>query len=179
MKSLRIVQGLAKAGKILSRIIYICCIVGICGCLGGIISLIVGDMICNNNGYDLNNLIETYTQINLATIYTYIAIGIILCIGELIVSKYAEKYFIKELEDGTPFTIEGSKGLFNLGMASIICTISSGVISSIVQGILSSFLSNVQDLSFDSSIGLGIAFIVVSFILKCGAELISENKVND
>lgn len=42
MKTLITIQTLAKIGKILSKIIFICCIVGFCGCIVGIVSLAIG-----------------------------------------------------------------------------------------------------------------------------------------
>jgi len=39
MNTLKTIQTLSKIGKILSKIVYICCEVGFCGCIVGIISL--------------------------------------------------------------------------------------------------------------------------------------------
>ena len=42
MNTLKTIQGLSRIGKILSKIIFICCIVGFCGCIAGMVSLALG-----------------------------------------------------------------------------------------------------------------------------------------
>ncbi len=39
MSTLKTIQTLSKIGRILSKTVYICCVVGFCGCIVGIISL--------------------------------------------------------------------------------------------------------------------------------------------
>ena len=39
MNTLKTIQTLSKIGRILSKIVYICCVVGFCGCIIGIVSL--------------------------------------------------------------------------------------------------------------------------------------------
>ena len=42
MKTLNVIQKLSKAGKVLSKIIFIFCIIGFCGCIVGILSIAIG-----------------------------------------------------------------------------------------------------------------------------------------
>ena len=42
MNTLKTIQTLSKIGKILSKIVFICCVVAFCGCIATIISLAFG-----------------------------------------------------------------------------------------------------------------------------------------
>ena len=44
MKTLNIIQRLSRIGRILSKIIFIFCIIGFCGCIVGILSMAIGAM---------------------------------------------------------------------------------------------------------------------------------------
>ena len=50
MNTLKTIQTLSKIGKILSKIVYICCVVGFCGCIVGIISLGLGGVVPQQMG---------------------------------------------------------------------------------------------------------------------------------
>ena len=46
--TLKTIQTLSKIGKIISKIIFICCVVGFCGCIVGIVSLAIGaEIVCS------------------------------------------------------------------------------------------------------------------------------------
>lgn len=170
MESLKIIQIISKIGKIISKIIYICCIVGICGAIIGIISLMVADEILISYGYNLKDLMKD-NNVSLGNSYTALVVALIYCIGEIIISKYSTKYFENELDAGTPFTLSGSKELFNLGIIQIGVTIASLMLVSIAQSIMAKLLDDVTTIEFDLTIGLGITFIVISLICKYGSEL--------
>ena len=109
MKTLKTLQGLSKAGKILSTIAFVCCIIGACGCVIGLLCLIIG-------GSTVADFIESTGKVSIGTVYASIVIGLILCISEIIVSRSARLYFIHELDAGTPFTFDGANELLKLGI---------------------------------------------------------------
>ena len=44
MKTLNNIQKLSKIGKVLSRLVFVFCIIGLCGCIVGIPSMALGMM---------------------------------------------------------------------------------------------------------------------------------------
>lgn len=173
MKSLKILQVLAKIGKIASKVVYICCLVGFCGCIFGIIALAVGADVVKVSGVTLEVLLKREADTSLSTVYTAIASAILLCAGEACVAKIAERYFKNETERGTPFSIEGAKELFKLGVCVIAIPLCSLVLANIIQEIMAAAMTDVVKAKLEgwSSVGLGAAFIVMSLMCRYGSEL--------
>lgn len=178
-KTLNAIQVLNKIGKVLSKIAFICGIVGAVGCLLGIVSLAMGmtdalkiggvtihGLVANETGMSTNEMIFAMTE------------GMIACIAETVLAGFAGSYFKNELNAGTPFTIDGSKEMMRLGILCIALPIGASIISAIVNGIMSAFMSGTWDESWnnDGDVSLGIMFIVMSVILKYGAEVEAEHK---
>ncbi len=178
MKSLKIIQTLSKIGKIISKIVYICCIVGVCGCVVGFIGLVCGAEAVKISGKSLEVILMQEADMTIGTLYASIFAGLFLCIGELVISKFAEGYFDKELIDGTPFTFDGAKRLFKLGLITVCVSIGAVILAEIAQGIICGIVSDAVALSLDNSdsVGLGIAFIIISVIFKHGAEISAEKE---
>lgn len=173
MKELNIIQTLAKIGKVLSKIIYICSIVSLCICIVGIISVATGFGVIELGGITLKSIISDNFGLEMGTIYAYLAAGIVSCIGEIILAKFAIHYFERELADGTPFTFDGAKELLRLGILTICIPLGTYIAAKIVYAIVSAFTDNVNsfDISSDISVSLGVTMIVISVICKYGATL--------
>lgn len=173
MKSLKTIQTLSKIGKVFSKIIYICCIVGICGCAVGIVAVLVGGEALKIGGVTLHSILQTEADVSEGTIWAALIAGIILCAGELSVSRMAYRYFENELNAGTPFTADGAKELMNLGISVIWIPIVANILAHIAQAIIAGFMENAEPLTLDGfdSIALGIMFIVMSLLCRYGAEL--------
>lgn len=85
MKSLNIIQALAKIGKVLSKIVYICCIVGVVGCIVGLVSLPFAEQgIFKIGGVSIHGLIVNNAGIDLTALYPAMTGAMILCIGQVI-----------------------------------------------------------------------------------------------
>jgi len=168
------IQTLSQVGRILCRIVFICCIVGGVGCLLGIIGLAAIPEGFKIGGTTIHGLIEQSAEISLGTCYASMTAGIILCAGEAVLAKIAEAYFTHELAAGTPFTFEGAAELKRLGICTICIPIGTHIVAAIVYGIFKLAMDNVQsaDLSaFDSgSIGLGIMFLIMGLLCRYGTE---------
>lgn len=179
MKTLKIIQTLAKIGKVLSKIVYICCIVGAVGCLAGIVSLAVGQETLKLGGVTLHTLLKDEAGIELGTIWASIIVGLFLCVGEITVAKLAENYFSHELKAGTPFTTEGAKELLRLGIYTAAVSVLSVILAKIAQNIICLLAENVEPLSIGSgeNVGLGITFIVIALLCRYGAELKESSDV--
>ena len=67
-KTLKTIQVFSKIGKVLSKIIFICSIVGACGCLVGIISLAVGmTESLELGGVTIHAMIEKSAEMSIGT----------------------------------------------------------------------------------------------------------------
>lgn len=172
MKTLKTIQVLSKIGKILSKIAFICSLVGFCGCVAGMISLALGAETLKLGGLTLKSILQKDAATGMGTVYGAITVGLILCAGEAVLSKFAEHYFKRELADGTPFHLDGAKELFRLGILTIIIPLVSRTIAEIAYAVISRVMTDVAPLQMNesSSVTLGIMFIVMSVVCKYGAE---------
>lgn len=180
MKTLNTIQIFSKIGKILSKIVYICCIVGICGCALGAFAMFIGAETLKLGGMTLHSILETEANVSVGTIIAAIVVGMILCIGEYVISRMAYRYFKNELNAGTPFTEDGAKELLHLGVSVIWIPIVTAVLAQVAQGVIAQFMDNVEKLNLDGfdSVTLGVMFIFMSLLCKYGAEC-KENREND
>ena len=89
MKTLGVIQKLAKLGKILSKIVFIFCLVGGICCAVGIISLQFIPESFKLGGVTIQSMVERDAGISLGTSYASMAAGLILCVGEAVLAKLA------------------------------------------------------------------------------------------
>lgn len=173
MKSLNIIQAACRIGKIISKIVYICCIVGFCGCVVGIFAMLIGAETVKLGGVTLHSILETEAGISEGTVIAAISVGMILCIGEYFLARRGYFYFENELRAGTPFTLEGASELLHLGISAIWIPIVSTALAQVAQGVIAAFSENVEALELGElgSIDTGIALIFISVLCRYGAEL--------
>ena len=91
MNALKTIQTLSKIGKILSKIIFIFCIVGFCVCIVGIASLLLGVEAVKIGGTTIHSIIEANAEMNLQTMYATMAVGLVFCAAEAVLSRFAEE----------------------------------------------------------------------------------------
>ena len=179
MRTLNTIQTLAKIGKIISKIIYVCCIVGFCGCIVGIVSLAIGAETFKLGGVTIHSMIEKEAGMNMPTLYASMAVGLIFCGAEAVLCKFSEIYFKHELADGEPFTLRGAKELMRLGILTIAIPLGTVIVCSIGVSIADNVYPGIDKLSIGefSSVGLGVMMIVLSLFCRYGAEL-NEGKLD-
>lgn len=172
MKTLHTIQTLSKIGKVLSKIVYICCIIGFCGCAAGVAAMLLGAETIKLGGVTLHSILEAEAGLCEGAIWSAVAAGAILCTGEFFVARTAHCYFANELAAGTPFTLDGAKELFRLGIITICVPLGSLILAEIVSGILAGFLNCDDALKIENggSVALGVMFIVMSLLCQYGAE---------
>lgn len=165
-KTLSNILTVFKVVKIIAKVVFILCIIGAAGCLLGLgmFSLIPGDIaaeVLAEEGIELG-------AVSLACI-----VGAIACAGEAVFAFLAGRYFDHVLESGTPFTFEGAKECFRLGVASIIISVAVSVVSGIGLAAYQLITSDGAQLDVDMSISLttGLFFMFMSLIFKHGAEV--------
>lgn len=173
-KSLKTIQILSKIGRILSKIVFVVCIVGAALCLTGLICVGVGttDLI-EIRGVTIHSILSEVPEISLGTTYAALAVGLTICLGEIFKAKFAERYFTNELQDGTPFTERGAKEMLRLGIISISISLGTSILSNISHDVISHSFTNVEELEISSftGIGLGVAFLIFSVVFRYGASL--------
>ena len=178
MKSLHTIQTLAKVGKVLSKVVFVFCIIGIVGSLMGLLSLaLVGSEALIIGGIPITSGIENAAEVSVEMMCVTMIAGMISCIGDVVLAKYAERYFNNELAAGTPFTLEGANELYRLGILAIAIPLGTMIIESIIYGVASAIMEGLDgmDYSNDVSISLGITFIIISIIFRYGAELTEKH----
>ncbi len=170
--SLKTIQLLAKIGKVISMIVFVCSIIGIVGCVLGMGALIaVKDL--EIQGKSLSFIIRRESGLSLTDVYFACTLGVMACIGESVVAKCAVKYFNNELAAGTPFTFEGAQEIKRLGILSIAITVSIAIVKELAYVIFQAF-DKVDKEIFEGtqvSVDMGVALLVMSLIFKYGAEL--------
>ncbi len=179
MKTLEAIQTLSKLGRIFSKIICICSIVGAIGCAVGIVSLPFADKgLFKLGGVSIYGLISSRADIALNNLYPLFSGAAILCIGQAVTARVAESYFKNELTAGTPFTLSGAKELLRLGIVTICVPLGSIILSRIVSSIIAELLAcgELFDPNGFDSVALGVMFIVMSLLCSYGAEEAEKHK---
>lgn len=173
MKTLKTIQTLSKVGKIFSKIVTVCCVIGVIGCAVGSVAMLIGMKAVKIGGRTLESILSTEAGVYTGTIWAAIAVGAILCIGEFFVAQMACRYFDHELQAGTPFTADGAKELLHLGISCIWIPIVALVLAQVAQEVIAHFMANVELIAIDGyqHVGLGVVFIVTSLLCRYGAEL--------
>lgn len=165
-KTLSTILTIFKVAKIVAKVIFILCIVGGAGCLIGLATLPL---------LDLAAAAEFIAEegLELSSAYAACFVGTITCAGEAVFAFFAERYFGHVLESGTPFTFEGAKESFRLGLASIIISVAVSVVSGLALAIAQLISSGGAQIDVDMSVSLttGLFFLFMSLIFKHGAEL--------
>ncbi len=172
MKSLKIIQVLCKIGQILSKIAFILCIVGASLSLLGILSLACGIETIEINGVTIGSMIQNDSGMSMETMYTTLAVGIVMMAGEIAIAKFAELYFKHELIAGTPLTLEGAKEMRRLGILKIAISLGTVILAAIVQAILKATLTDVVEVDLDHSgaIVMGVMYLILSLVLQYASE---------
>lgn len=177
MKSLNTIQTLAKIGRVLSKIVFVFCIVGaILSAVGGVCYAVFGEKIFESGAVTIQGLIDADGAPS-AVVYYAVAVGFLACVLEAILSKKAERYFVHELADGTPFTMRGAHELKNVGVLAIVFPAVLAIINGIGSGIIDHMLTEDMEETFSfhfelSGIGLGIGLVIVAVLCRYGASLL-------
>ncbi len=182
-KTLHTIQKIAKAGKILSTIVFVLSIVGAVGCIVGAVCWeLFGNFKIDLGGVTIHNIVEAETGMASGGVFTACAVGFVLMLGEVVLSKMAQKYFKHELEAGTPFTLAGAKELKSLGIKTIVVPLIAYVAAAIVHGVMEAALQmggGEFDTDITVNLGLGIMFIIGSLLCRLGAQQSGEKKLEE
>lgn len=166
------IQKISKIGKILSKIVFIFCIIGCVGCLVGIVGVAVGAQVVFSAGGNLQAIILAESGMAMGDVYGAMVVGALMSAGEIVVSWFGMQYFKRELEAGTPFTYEGSRELQRLGILSIVVPLVTALIAGIAYGILVAVLGGGAkdiDMELGGSVSTGVMLLVMALLCRLGA----------
>lgn len=185
MKKFETVRKLSNLGRILSKIVFVCTIIGMCLAALAMVLLIAGvdyDGIMNLIASMFKNDISMAQNIGTLMISLFVAVEISFA-GKLIIAKCSEKYFGKVVADGTPFNEENSKRLLKLGVLLIVVSLVTSIIIKnatmlfmLMSGISGSYNFGI---SLPSDVILGGLFIFMSYVCKYGAEILDEKQAEE
>lgn len=122
-KTLDTIQTLSKIGRVLSKIVFIFSLIGAIGCAAGILSVRFLPESIQLGKTTIQGLVELTDKLTPAVAYAAMITAEILCVGEAILAEIAERYFKREIADGTPFTFDGAKALQRLGIMMIVASL--------------------------------------------------------
>lgn len=165
-KTLSNLLTIFKVAKVLAKIAFILCIIGASGCALGFFALSAVD------SFMPEQLVANGINVNVA--YFELIVGTVACIGAAVFSFLSGKYFKNVLAAGTPFSFDGAKECFRLGVASIIISAAVAVVSAITAGvvtILENSLALNSNIETSITFSTGLFFMFLSLIFKYGAEL--------
>lgn len=173
MKSLKTIQVLAEIGKVLSKIAYVCSIIGLICCAVAAALLLFGMDIIKLGGVTLRGMLQSTGSINYGTLWSAVSSALCLCTGELFVSRAAGRYFVRELRDGTPFTEDGAHELMQLGISAIWIPIVAQVAAQVLHAVIAEFVPGTAALEVGGfeTVALGVTFIIVSLLCASAAQL--------
>ena len=176
MKSLQIIQTISKIGKVISTIVFICCIVGFCMCIVGLVTTALGVTAVKLGGVTLQSILQNEADMTEGTLYLSLISGAILCAGQAVLAKFAAHYFERELRDGTPFTGDGAKELLRLGVLSICIPVAVQIASTIAEKIVVRLFAGVEPPDVDPAVSLTVGALVIILALVCryGTELAAQ-----
>lgn len=170
MKSLNTLQTLSRLGRVLSKIAFVCSLVGFCGCIAGIVSEVLQDEnVIRIGGVTLHGILEKTGRYNDRELIAAMSAWLIVCAGEAVIARFAQIYFWNEIKRGTPFTDDGADELKRLGIITLAVSLGCSALAEAVQELVA---GSVGMVSFEggTSAALGIMFIVGSVMCRYGAE---------
>ena len=171
MSNLEKIQKGMRVLQILSKIVLVCAIVGVA--LTSIAAVLVTADVLNMENQYLHVLLVTaeMSKGRLAGILTAEAISLLF--GGIPMA-FAYRYFTAELKEGTPFTSAGADRVKQLGIMEIVISMIS---MSVVDGIYENIgLAEWNRFDDAGSVTLGICLILLSMVVRYGAELEQRTK---
>ncbi len=171
MKSLNIVQTIAKVLKIICMIAFVFSIVGAAfSLLGALLLIALPNLVDVAEMEEIMQSVVSDVPFSFADLGISMMAAVIIIIGGCVVLGFTYKYFKNELIDGTPFTHRGARELRILGILHMAIPVGTGIIATIVTAFAS--LSDIS--STDTDISLGLALLLLSFVFDYGADVLEQ-----
>lgn len=170
MSNLEKVQKGMRVFQILTKIVLVFGIVGTA--LTSIAAVLVASNVLNAENQFLRFLFVSAEMSRGQLVGILIAADVSLLSGSIL-SAYACCYFSAELKEGTPFTDAGAGRIKQLGIITIVLSVISAGIADVVYEKIN--LSEWNRFDDAGGITLGICLILLSMVVRYGAELEQRN----
>ena len=171
MKSLQTIQKTCKVFQTLTKIAMILCFVG-SGLL--LLGLICGIVISSTGAVITGNMKTLYRLTSSASFFEMVGsllAEFVLTLTDALLFFHGWKYFSAEQVDGTPFSRRGADLMKRMGIMLIVLPAVATILVGVLHGIFDMPQIEVADVGNRISVMMGIMLILVSVILRYGAEL--------
>lgn len=164
MKSYQTLMKVYKVLKVFAKIAEVCAFVGTGIMLVGLVVILATD-----NAEILRMVADELPGFSKTELVAQMVSGIVATLISGILSAFAVDYFKSAMADGTPFSLRGVKKMRTFAILSIVLPLVSEIISE--SAFAYAGLSETDGFSVSADVTLGVGLLIVSLILKCGAEL--------
>ena len=163
MKNLKTIQTISKILYILTKIAFICCIVGASLCGLGIVSVVS----LKDNPEFLRTIIELGEEFNFNTWLCACICGLIECGFGIAIYYLVQRFYKFELACGDPFKVEVADKMKNLGIIRLVLPLACSFVLGIITGAFG------VEFSFISGFGItmGFVYLVVSVLIRYHLDL--------
>ena len=167
MKTLSRIQKIYKVGAVLARIAqYACFLYAVCALGAAIVACVAGEGgLAGQIRAHMKS--ETQGQV-LATLFSDAVFAVV----NGLLALYAGRYARAELADGTPFTVRGADEMRALGLRAIMLPLAALLVSAVLHKAFGA--KPLSDIDGGLSAVLGVVLLLVSLLLRCGAEQAAE-----
>ena len=179
-KTNKSIQTVCNIGRILSKVVMVCCIVGFAACLLGNVAMLLTD----GSKYVIGNITihgiaEAQESISKGTILAAMIGSMIICASQFIPAREGVKFFEHELALGTPFKAELADELKRLGIVTIISPLLGIILASTAVEVIANISGNVADIDFGNgaSVGLGLVLLFISLLLRSASVQMQSDAV--
>ena len=175
MKSLQTIQKTCKVFQTLTKIAMIMCFVG-SGLL--LLGLVCGIVISSTGAVISGNMETLYRLTSSASFFEMIGTllaEVVVTLTDALLFFHAWKYFSAEQADGTPFSHRGADLMKRLGILLIVLPAVATILVGVLHGTFDMLQIEAADVGNGTSVMMGIMLILVSLILRYGAEM-EENR---
>ena len=162
MKNLKTIQTVSKILYILSKIAFICCIVGASICGLGIVSVVS----LKDNPEFLQMIIEIGEQFNFNTWLCACICGLVQCGFGIAIYYLVQRFYKFELACGDPFKVEVADKMKTLGIIRLILPLACSFVVGVIAGAFG------VDFGYAGyGIAMGFVYLVVSVLIRYHIEL--------
>lgn len=173
MNTLRTIQKVFRAARIICQILFICCIVGVCLSMAGAVSLALDAPSLKIGGVSIAGLVEREEGISRQGMVTLCLSGACQVAALGVLAWLGRNYFRREEKDGTPFSRESAVQLRHLGIHSIWVPVVARVVAEVLcLNLPGNTLSTIR-----TPASWGVMLIILSLVCQYGAE-VSEKQAS-
>ena len=180
-RSLRIIQVIMKIARVISLILFILAIIGaIATIAGAVVTFVIPFESYEIDGINLKDYFESEFGFTIVEVGCALIIGAVSAVAEVFTVKIIHNYLTREINDGTPFTLEGAKHLRRSALICFLISLGSVIISSILHEIFVSrgMMTSDYDLMNAINVAWYLLLLFLSVVFQYGAEQ-SSNRINE